>query len=80
MDDKSLAATAHVTIGANHTHNNMGLTATPTQVTIGATHTQNSIDIDNRKNYKEDNGGEKDDDDGNYAIDSPKNLGLGCVG
>ena len=58
------------------THNNTESTADPTQVT---THTQNSMDTDTLTNYEEENVGERGDDDVDYTIASPNDLGLGCV-
>ena len=73
-----MTAPTQVTIGTMHTKNTTESTAAPTQITIGATHTHNSTDIDT-ENCEEENGGEKGDDDGDDAISSTKNLGLGCV-
>ena len=54
----------------------MKSTAPPTQVT---THTHNSTDTDIKNNYKEENGGERGDGDGDDTIDSFENIGLGYV-
>ena len=70
IDNESMASPAQVT------QNTTGSTASPTQVT---THTQNSTDTNTKNNYEDENGGERDDDDGDDSVDSPENLGLGCV-
>ena len=37
------------------------------------------MDTETKDNYEDENGRERDDDDGYDYIASPKNLGLGCV-
>ena len=71
-----MEAPTKVTIEAKHTLNTTELISAPTKVN---THTYNSTDTDTKNNDEKEHDGERGDYDGYDTIDSPNNLGLGCV-
>ena len=70
VDNVSMEAPSHVT------QNKTESTAALTQLN---THIENSMDTYPKNNYKEENYGERRNDDGDDNISSPKDLDLGCV-